>query len=203
MEFNWIDIIILLTIGIYAIKGLVKGFILSIANIMSFFLCFIISKSLSPYLTNYINNYTKIGDTVNSYIIKKFQINSLSITSLSKIIGTSKLTTDILPSIVINMFVFLIIFMVSYILLKLIANVINIASKLPVINQFNHIGGLLIGIIEGVLVVFLAFSLLTIIIPALPPSSPLTKSIDASIIASSFYRYNFITVLVNGVHLNK
>ena len=201
MEFNLIDIIILLIIGIYAIKGLVKGFILSIANIMSFFLCFILSKSLSPRLTNYIINYTKVGDTVNSYIAKKFQINSLSIANLSKIMGVSKLTEDVLPSIVINMFAFIIIFAASYILLKLIANVLNIASKLPIINQFNHIGGLLIGVIEGVLVVFLVFSLLTIIIPALPTSSPLTKSIDSSIIASSFYRYNFITVLVNGISL--
>lgn len=64
---------------------------------------------------------------------------------------------------IINCVTYVIVFLVIFSLLKVIAHVLNIVSKLPVINTFNKLGGFAIGLAEGVLVTWVMFIVYIII----------------------------------------
>jgi uncharacterized membrane protein required for colicin V production len=80
----------------------------------------------------------------------------------------------------------------------IVARVLNATAKLPVIKQFNKLGGLIFGLVKGVLFLYIIFAILTLIIPVLPSSSPIVTAIDKSIFAAGFYKYNIIIPWISG-----
>lgn len=63
---------------------------------------------------------------------------------------------------IINSITYIVVFFIVFSVLKVIAHALNLVSKLPVINTLNKIGGLGIGLLEGVLVVWILFVAITI-----------------------------------------
>ena len=90
---------------------------------------------------------------------------------------------------------FILIYVVMKIILKILSILIDIVSKLPIIRQFNEIGGCIYGIVEGVVIVLLIMTGVAII-------TPLTGAYEvATIILQShlgviFYNNNIILNLI-------
>lgn len=63
---------------------------------------------------------------------------------------------------IINALTYIVVFVVVLAFLKIIAHALNLVSKLPGINTLNKMGGLGIGLLEGLLVVWIAFVVITI-----------------------------------------
>lgn len=59
----------------------------------------------------------------------------------------------------INSIAYIIVFIVVYTLLKIIVHALDIISKFPVINSLNKIGGLGVGILEGLIIIWIGFVL--------------------------------------------
>ncbi len=58
---------------------------------------------------------------------------------------------------IINSLCYIVIFILSLSLLKFTAKALNLISKLPVIHTLNKLGGLIIGILEGLIIVWIGF----------------------------------------------
>lgn len=61
---------------------------------------------------------------------------------------------DALTGIIINAITFLILFICIYIIIKIIISALNIVSKLPIINGVNKWAGAAIGLIQGLIIVW-------------------------------------------------
>lgn len=68
---------------------------------------------------------------------------------------------------------------------------IKTIAKLPVFRQLDKAGGLILGAIEGVLIVYILCALL-ILFSAFPKFTQVINSIETSRVASYFYQNNFI-----------
>lgn len=64
---------------------------------------------------------------------------------------------------IINCVTYVVVFLVIIALLKFIAHVLNVVSKLPVINTLNKLGGFAIGLAEGVVVTWIVFIVFVVI----------------------------------------
>lgn len=66
-----------------------------------------------------------------------------------------------LADIIFSTIVYIIVFAVVFAILKIIVVVTNIVSRLPVIRQANKIGGLALGLVEGLIAVWILFVIIT------------------------------------------
>lgn len=63
---------------------------------------------------------------------------------------------------IINSITYLLVFIIILSLLKVFAHALNLVSRLPVIHTLNKVGGLGIGILEGLLITWIAFVVITV-----------------------------------------
>jgi len=199
-NFNYLDIAAILVIGVCAVEGLFRGLVISIFSMIGFVAAIYIGKLAASPVADYLTASTGIDESLNNYFLSKSQGVNLPISqAINTFMGGGVDGTNGLTSILILISAFFIVFLSVRVSLNLIAGMLNGAAKLPVIKQFNSIGGLLLGAIKGVLILYIIFALLTPIIPVLPISNPVVKAIGSSAFAVNFYRYNFIIPWIRGI----
>jgi uncharacterized membrane protein required for colicin V production len=93
--------------------------------------------------------------------------------------------------IIINLLSIILIFIAVRIAFAITAVLLNSLVRLPVLKQFNKLGGIAAGFIKGVVVLMLAFALV-IPVTAIFPAEGLLRGIEGSAAAVYFYRYNFV-----------
>lgn len=96
-----------------------------------------------------------------------------------------------LTCLIINAISFIIIFIVLLILLFVISSILNIISKLPIINGLNKTAGLLVGVIQGLIIIWLLCILLTAI-SGTKSGQAMFEMINQSRFLSSIYDNNLL-----------
>ncbi len=97
--------------------------------------------------------------------------------------------------IIVNIACFIIIYILTKIVLKIFVVLTDIVTRLPLIKQFNEIGGLLYGLIEGVFIIFIVMTVISVITP-LTGAYEIANTILESHIGSFFYNNNIILNII-------
>ena len=105
---------------------------------------------------------------------------------------------ELVAKVIIDLLSIIIIFVVAKIALNILGTVLNGIASLPIIKQFNRLGGLIFGFIKGVLIVFI-FAAIMVPIVSIFPSSLLASALENSIIAKSFYDHNVLLYMVKSI----
>ena len=64
---------------------------------------------------------------------------------------------------IINCIAYIVVFVIVIIILQIIVRAINLVSKLPVINTMNKLGGAIIGLIRGLIIVWIGLIAVTML----------------------------------------
>ena len=102
-----------------------------------------------------------------------------------------------LANLIISVCVTLLLIVVIRIILAVILKAADILTKLPVISQFNYLGGGAVGLIKGVLIIWLIFSALLIFV-ASDSFVIIQENIDASYLGSILYEKNIFKNAIMG-----
>lgn len=199
----FIDLGILLIILISTFIGYKKGLIKVAFGLLSFVIALIIALLLYKPISNFITNYTPIPEKIETQI--ESRISSADEKETQNFVSnyyrniknasTSLIAHNITTSII-NISSALIVFILSRILLFFLKFSTDLIAKLPLIKQFNHIGGFLYGLLAGFLVIYLLFTLITIIAPIVNLNNMITL-INSSIIGNIMYNNNIIFMFLN------
>lgn len=92
---------------------------------------------------------------------------------------------------VINILSVILIYIIIRAALKFIRVIIKTISKLPVFKQLDKTGGIILGAIEGILVIYILCAVL-VLFSAFPKFESTIESIEDSKFANYFYQNNFI-----------
>lgn len=217
---NVVLLIVLAIIIINAYIGRRLGLVKILFSMLSMLIAIALTMWISPKINNVLLNNNKVYEKVISGVERSFEekdknkakdqdeyINNLPIPeSLQKSIKkneliekqTDKITNQFkqnvygyMAKVVIKTMTFLITFLTVFILLRIFSLALNIISKLPVINALNRTGGLLVGLAQGIVIVWILFIVITA-----STSTELGKlaleSIKSSKILSFMYEKNFI-----------
>lgn len=218
-----IDIIIIAVIALCTFLGYKKGLIKLAVGILGFFLAIIIALVLYTPISNFIINNTSvkdniknaISDTVKSYVIKeenaegeeKQQESKVMVTYIDGIVakqkemivtGEKELIDTVSDNVAVNIIrigVALAVFIISKLILIFINVFADLIGKLPIIKQFNKVGGTIYGIIQGILIVYIVFAIISLIAPMLNKTDFL-EQINNSLIGNMVYNNNIILKLL-------
>lgn len=193
-----IDLCILMIIALSTFIGFKKGFIKVAFRLISFILALIIALVLYKPVSNFINNYTPIPNKIESKIesrissSNKEETNNLVANYYKNVrnISTTVIAKNITNSIV-NISSILIVFLLSRLLLMFLRISTDLIAKLPLIKQFNHIGGFIYGLLAGFFIIYLIFTIITLLAPIIDLNN-IIKPINSSIIANIMYNNNIL-----------
>ena len=195
-----VDLIIIAIIALSAFLGYRKGFVTLAIKFFAFIIAIAITFIIYKPVSNVVINVTQIDESIENSILEKaneIMTNEENETS-NKMLEDAK--TGILPQtareIAVNIVtggVVLILFIAVRIALKFVTALAKIVAKLPIIKQFNEMGGLLYGILRGVLVVYIAMLLIGVV-GQINPQNSIHQNINESYVGKMMYENNVLNI---------
>lgn len=196
---TWIilDVGILLFICIFTFIGYKLGLIKVAFGIFSFIIAIIISLLLYRPISNIITNHTPIPDKIETQIETRLSSGNKEDTyfidtyyhniknASAKVIANNVTTT------IINIGSALIVFLLVRIILLFLKFSTDFISNLPLIKQCNQVGGFIYGIAAGFIIIYLVFTLISILAPIFDLSK-FINIINSSIVGNIMYNNNII-----------
>jgi len=151
---NKFDLGILLIILIFMLLGYYKGLVKSILNVVQYFVVIILSISLAPTVSKFLIERFNLDLTIIDWVRNNESLFSDTLSIVSE---------EILKNIagrIINVLAIIILFIVFKIICALIIIILNKVAELPIICVANKLGGLVLGAVNGILVVYLLILLI-------------------------------------------
>ena len=207
-----VDIAILAIIVLCIIIGYVRGLTGSLIKIVSFVLSLIIAFVLFIPVSNLIINNTEIDQNLQSsirnMIIQDEQNEDENMPeAITDYIGqkidqaaddakeaiVDSTARDVALTIV-KAGTWIALFIIARILLIFLRFITSLIAKLPVIKQFDKLGGIIYGLIEGLIIVYFLLALISFISPML--NGTLANAIDESFVGSMMYNNNLLLNII-------
>ena len=208
-----IDLVIVGIIALCVIIGYAKGLTGALIKIISFVLSLVIAFILYTPISNYIINNTQIDDmietTIKSSIIKddeeqaKEQMPTVITDYINQKVEEASnavkenvvnSTAQEVSHTIVRAGTWIILFVIARIALIVLKYITAIIARLPVIKQFDKLGGIIYGLLEGLVITYFALALISFITPMTREN--LSDSINKSYIGSSMYNNNLLLKII-------
>ena len=196
-----IDIILVLIVALSAFLGYKKGLVELGAKLFAGLIAIVITLIIYKPVGNIVIKNTSIDEKIENTILEKTTnvIDENSKISDNKYIqdasdnAVSQVKEEVLPEQARNIAVnvvygatALILFIVSKIVLSIVISLANAVASLPILKQFNEIGGLLYGLVRGAII---SFVLILVIgtVAKLNPNGSLSKNVESTYLLKEVY----------------
>ncbi len=199
------DILVIAVVVLFISIGYKAGLMRSLIKIVSYILSIIAAFLMFPVVSDFLMStklYTWLEAKVNeSGIAINFSQNEstgfwakyLSEGAEGINNGISAAVTQLLVSIA----AFILVLLISKLVMHVICKILNVFSKLPVINQFNRIGGAALGGVIGVIVLYIVFAGIVFFAP-FEENGRVIKELEKSSFAGEMYENNILLDLIQG-----
>ncbi len=192
--------IILLSTFLAYRKGLITLSIQLVAVVISILATLILYKPIS----NLIVNTTSIDETIQNAILEEANdIMSNDENGSDQIVES--IQNNMLPetarTISINIIqgaVILILYVGIRIALRFVTALANLVSKLPILNQFNKLGGIVYGILRGLLIVYIVLLLINLS-GEIEPENQVYTLVEDSYLGKMMNENNVLDILFNNM----
>lgn len=210
---NWMDGFIIVILVVSTIKGYSRGLVMSLVSSVGFVAAIIAARLYFGRLAQYMIENTFVYQNIYIAVTKGlgggnpvFDGNGYAETGMPEFlkglmpsgggvpVGGSPAASNIAQAVsgmIISLISIALIFIVVRLIFAAVAMLLDPLVKLPVIRQFNRLGGIVVGFLKGSLGLMLVFALL-IPIMAVFPAEWLVKGVEESTCAGYFYSYNLI-----------
>ena len=172
-----------------------------------------INSNIEAYVNEHVatatENMTQTGVNAQKKIIEELPLPKNVVKALTdnnnqesydamKVNSFSSYIAESLSDMVLGALTFAILFVVLSILIRVLMHVLNIVAKLPVINAFNTAGGAIIGLVESIIIIWIACIIVTIF-SATEWGQVVCKAIADNEILSFLYDNNMIQQIITGI----
>ena len=215
-----IDLIIvaifIVCIGIGYFKGLTGSLLKIVSFVLALVIAFVLFKPVANFIVDHTNWDENLEQAIKEMLIKanepeeKEQIQEEQ--SMPDVItnyindAVEKAGTEAKNAIVestarevavtiINTGVLISLFLISRIILLLVKGLAELLTKLPVIKQFDKIGGILYGLIEALVISYVILAIVSFVSPMLA-GTPVVKGIQESYVGSMMYNNNLLLKII-------
>ncbi len=217
-----VDVIIVLLFLIFTYAGYRKGLTGILFKIATFIVSLIIVFFLYKPVTNFLVEKTKVGAWFNQQVINTLSNTKVELgeelteedTNMAKplrnmvnslvkdaVKNTQENVVDYVSEkiayVIIEILVIIALLSISQIALSFIKSIAEFIAKLPILHAINKAGGIFLGAIKGIVVIYIILAILSIISPMISESEVI-KSINGSKIGSKLYNNNLLISIVTG-----
>lgn len=207
-----VDLVILAIMAICLIVGYVRGLTGSLIKILSFVLSLVIAFVLFVPVSSLIINNTQIDENleqsirdmiiqddeteeenmpeiITNYIGQK--VEEASDSAKEAIVDST--ARDVALTIV-KAGTWIGLFIVARILLIFLRFITSLIAKLPVIKQFDKLGGVIYGLLEGLIIIYVILAIISFVAPM--TNGNIVTAIDESFIGSMLYNNNLLLKII-------
>lgn len=213
-----IDLILIGIILLSTFLGYKKGLIGVAFKIVSFIIALIVTLILFKPISNYIITNTHIASNIENAIVEKLsstqieegQIKKES-TDLPNVVvdyinggiqntvnqakdNIIKIVAKNLTETAINIVVMIGIFIITRLILLFAKAILEVVSEIPIVKQFNEVGGIIYGIIRAIILIYVILAIISLILPMLDKTAIL-NAINNSILTKILYNNNIILMI--------
>ncbi len=197
-----IDLIIVAIILLFTFLGYKRGLIKVAIKLCTFIIAIIVAFVLYKPISNVVIENTGIDESIETAITDRILPEGASVdeevelsNDLPSVIlkngeNTVQSIATSFSNTIIEAVCFFIIFIAVKIILKFITALADLIAKLPILKQFNALGGTIYGVLEGLFLVFVGFAIISLIAPLIDVS--ILEAINSSTLGSIFYNNNIL-----------
>ena len=207
-----VDLVVLAIIILCIIIGYVRGLTGSLIKILSFVLSIVIAFILFVPISNLIIDNTQIDEnleqSVRTMIIgNENQEEQKMPEAITDYIGqkvesaaddakqaVADSTAREVSLTIVKAGTWIILFIIARILLIFLKLITSLIAKLPVIKQFDKLGGIIYGILEGFVIVYVLLAIISFASPMIDIG--IINAIDDSHVASILYNNNLLLKII-------
>lgn len=185
-----LDLIIVLLLVINIIIGYKKGLVEVVFNICAFIIALVVALILYKPVSNIVIKNTNIYGKIRETIVNN---NNEEEQSIVKDVQnkTKEQLADVISIKAVNIIVAIVLFIIARIAVILLKTVLEGIAELPIIKQFNHIGGIGYGILKGFLLIYILVTLL-FFVNAIVGNNKVSAVVEESFITKVLYENNII-----------
>ena len=195
-----VDFIIVLIIAISTFLAYKKGLVVVAIQLVAAVIAVLITLVLYKPVTNLVVNLTSIDETIQNQILERAN-DAIENQNENKDKVIESIQKNMLPetarTISINVIqgaVIIILYAIMRIALRFITAIADWISKLPILNQFNKLGGAIYGIVRGIIIVYVVLIAISLI-GEVNPENNIYQSIENSSIGKNMSDKNVLNVL--------
>ena len=199
------DIIVVGIVTFFIYKGYRTGLAKTIVKSVSYLVSIAVSIIFYPVFSKFLMGtaiYTKLTEFIDKNYVSKM-VDSSGNTAfgvISKYLAIDPVSaTDgmagAIAGLIINILAFIVFLILVKWIIKIITKATNVFNKIPIIKHFNRGGGMLLGGLIGILIVYIICAVLFVLTP-FAENGGIAKIMDESIFAVSFFENNLILNLI-------
>lgn len=205
-----LDIIVAIILLLFVGLGIKKGLTVCLINVFSLLIAIVCAFMLCKPVGNALITHTEIDNSIKNTIkenlniegnvdlsesnlpsnVKEYIQKSVDEANQTKEEAIEGIANEIATNVV-YIISFIAIFIVVRILLLVVKLLSNLITKLPIIGQIDKLGGAICGLIEGIIIIYSALTIISIASPSINNKS-FIKYIDESFITKQIYNNNFV-----------
>ena len=206
-----IDIVIVAIIALCLFLGYRRGLTGSLLKILSFVLAiviaFILFKPVSNLVINHANWDDSLKTSIEQFITEKTStpeeksslpqviVDYIDETMAQSVNEAKEVaienTAQSVTNLIVNAGVWIAVFIIARILLIFIRFITALIAKLPVIKQFDKLGGILYGILEAFVILYVLLAIISFIAPMIN-NAEFIDALNKSFIGSMLYNNNIL-----------
>lgn len=207
-----VDLIIIAIVLLFVFIGYKKGLTGSLIKLLSFVIAVALAFMLYKPVANAIIENTEIDDNIKEAITRTFNQEdnnekegekNTPLTMVENINNeienaTNEVKTTIIEETtktIINVASAIVIYIIVRIILLIVSLFASQITKLPLIKQADEIGGIVYGAVEGIVIVYIALSIISLISVIWVDNIAVT-AITKSVLGNMLYNNNIILKLV-------
>lgn len=208
-----IDIVIVAIIALCIFLGYKRGLTGSLLKILSFVLAIVIAFILFKPVSNLVINYTNWDDSLKTSIeqfitektaasesepesdLPQVIVDYIDETMAESVNEAKEVaienTAQSVTNLIINAGVWVAVFIIARILLIFIKFITALIARLPVIKQCDKLGGIIYGILEAFVILYVLLAIISFIAPTIR-NVEFIDAINKSFIGSMLYNNNLL-----------
>lgn len=180
---NWLLIVVVLILAACMTEGYYKGLIRMVVSTVSMVVVLWAGTVVTPHMTNFLTQYTgideRVRETCDSYLQTRIEEKTtelpMAVQGILGVLGENtaeqlirnssvyqELVDSVTGSVMRGISYFISVLLITLIAL-LLAHLLNLLSKLPGIRAANKMAGLLLGVVKGLLLVWLLLYFVSIL----------------------------------------
>lgn len=202
-----VDVFIILILLICVYLGYKRGLVKVIVGLIAFAVAVVATVILYKPISNMVIYNTEIDDNIQNAIYENIKDEDLA-KSDNEIVqfanqyilpGMEDVTKEIVSKSIAETIVEVITFMILLggirIALFFISKLFDAITELPIIKQFNKLGGTIYGIFQGIVINYIIFAIIVVIVPMMNLEQ-VDKAINESTVGKVLYNENIILKMI-------
>lgn len=197
---NIIDFLIIFIILVFMGIGYYRGFFRVVMNLLEYLLSIFLAWQFWPNFAQFLNDKFFLNDFFHQVIlnamVKAIQSN---LGDESIIVPIESLDMPIIGNMadmMVMLVAILVLFLIFKLLIKIVSFFVDKITKLPVLKEFNKIGGVIAGFVQGVIIVFISLAIVNVF-----NNEAIDKVLEESLMGDKFSSVvaNFTISLINKI----